>query len=49
MKEVFIKRYGWLKILKQDGNYALCELKNGGKMCYNIAGHEIRNNELTLF
>lgn len=49
MKEVFIKSYGWLEVLKQDGNYALLKLESGGKMCYNIAGHQTRNNELTLF
>lgn len=52
MKEyVYLKSYGKLEILQRNGNYALVKHSNGGKMCYNILGHEIikENINLTLF
>jgi hypothetical protein len=48
MKEVFIKRYGWVKVLKQDGNYSLCLFKSGSKICYNTLGLEFRKVETQL-
>jgi hypothetical protein len=45
MKQVFIKRYGWVKVLKQDGNYSLIEFHSGSKCCFNTAGFEFRNLE----
>lgn len=50
IKEVFIKKYGWLEILKQDGNYALIQFPSG-EFVHNINGYEarVKINQLTLF
>jgi hypothetical protein len=39
---VFIKSYGWCKILKIYGSRALIEINNQ-KIVYNILGLEIKN------
>lgn len=49
MKQVFLKAYGYCVILERSGNYALLLLPSGGKMCYNILGHEIINPQTKLF
>ena len=49
MKEVLIPRYGWLEILQISGNYALVVTPKGGKMTYNILGHEIKDKQTKLF
>lgn len=49
MKEVLIPRYGWLEILQISGNYALVKTTKGGKMTYNILGHEIKDKQTKLF
>lgn len=49
MKEVLIRRYGWLEILQINGNYALVRSPKGGKFTYNILGHETRNKQQKLF
>jgi hypothetical protein len=48
MTQVFIKRYGWLKVLEQSGNYSLCLFDNGSKICFNTNGFEFRNIETQL-
>ena len=41
-KQVFIKTYGWCKILKQDYKYALIQTPKGSNITYNILGHQTR-------
>lgn len=43
-KQVFIKTYGWCKILKQDYKYALIQTPKGSHITYNILGHQTREN-----
>ena len=43
-KQVFIKSYGWCKILKQDYKYALIQTPKGSNITYNILGHQTREN-----
>jgi hypothetical protein len=43
MKQVFIKRYGWVDVITQDGNYSLCLFKSGAKICFNTLGLDFRN------
>lgn len=38
MKMVFIKRYGWIEILEENGKFALLRMKSGSKICFNILG-----------
>lgn len=41
-KQVFIKTYGWCKILKQDYKYALIQTPKGSNITYNILGLQTR-------
>ena len=43
--EVFIKRYGWLRVLQRSGNYSLVIFDNGAKICFNTNGFEFRHTE----
>lgn len=52
MKKVFIKRFCWLQVLQENGNYALLLFPSGCKICYNILGHETKifeNSQLKMF
>lgn len=44
MKQVFIKVYGWVNVIEQQGEYSLIELGNS-KICYNTLGHKFRTIE----
>ncbi len=46
--EVFIKRYGWVKVLEQSGNYSLCLFPSGANICFNTLGFEFRKVETQL-
>lgn len=35
---VYINSYGWIKVLEQRGNYSLCRLESGAKICFNTLG-----------
>ena len=43
---VHIKKYGWLEVLAQNGNYSLCRLDSGAKICFNTLGLTFKTNEL---
>jgi hypothetical protein len=40
--KVFIKKYGWLPVLKQEGNYSLVLIKDQ-KIVFNTTGLEFIN------
>jgi hypothetical protein len=46
MKEVFIKPYGWIEVVKQDGHYSLVLFNNGSKFCFNTNGLEFREKNI---
>jgi len=43
---VHIKAYGWLEVLAQNGNYSLCRLDSGAKICFNTLGLTFKTDEL---
>ena len=42
MKMVFIKKYGWLEILNENGNFALVKMPSGSQIVFNILGFKTK-------
>ena len=45
MKQVFIKVYGWVDVIEQNGDYSLLLFESGAKICYRTLGCEFRKTD----